>query len=405
MKPRTITKTIRKAINTFPSIVLTGPRQSGKTTLLKSEFGDSHSYLSLENPDVRYRAKTDPVLFIEQIQEPVILDEIQYAPELLPYIKSRIDEHRIPGYWLLTGSQNFLLMHGVSESLAGRAAVLSLMPFTVSERMGAGEKAKTADEIFSINNDLKTPKPNLADIILRGNYPEIASNERVDRQLWCNSYINTYLERDIRNIKQVGDLAQYEIFLRACATYNGQILDLTEIARNVGVSFTTAKRWMSLLETGYQVLLLQPYYKNIGKRLVKRPKLYFTDTGLVSFLLGIHTTDSLIQGSNYGAIFESLITVDVWKRFLHNGQAPSMYYLRTRDGLEIDIVLEFENSLYLVEIKSSSTIKPEHATSLLRIKRDLGERVKKAIVVSNSNNRFILAKNVENVPALQFLLQ
>ena len=404
MLPRTLSSTLIKAIKTFPSVVLTGPRQSGKTTLLKNNFGATHDYLSLENPDVRLRAKEDPVGFIGQIEKPTILDEIQYVPELLSYVKSAIDENRQSGRWILTGSQNFTLMSKITQSLAGRAAILSLLPFSVSERLGKGNQSKTVASILSSKPERSHPgKFSLAEIILRGNYPEIASNPKIDRSLWCGSYITTYLERDLRNLKQVGDLGQYEIFLRACATRTGQILDLSSIAREIGVSFTTAKRWLSLLETGYQVLLLYPYYKNIGKRLVKRPKLYFTDTGLASYLMGINTPETLTSGPFFGPLFETLIVTDFWKRFLHNGQQPSLYYFRTEDKLEVDLIIELENKLNLIEIKSVATIKPQHSTSLIRAKRGLGQMVDKAILISNSSESFALPNGVINIPSNSIL--
>ncbi|MFN4212670.1 MAG: ATP-binding protein [Microgenomates group bacterium] len=404
MIPRTISLMLKKAVKTFPAIVLTGPRQSGKTTLLKHDFGQSHKYYSLEAPDTRIRAKDDPLGFINYLQKPAILDEIQYVPELLPYIKEDIDKNRQPGRWILTGSQNFVLMENISQSLAGRAAILSLLSFSVSERFKLGLKSLSTEKLFSLKRypPLKVDF-NLPEIILRGSYPEIASNLAVDRSLWSGSYINTYLERDIRNLKQVGDLREYEMFLRACAVRTGQILDLSSISREIGVSFTTAKRWLSLLEIGYQVFLLYPYYRNIGKRLVKRPKIYFTDTGLVSYLLNINTEENLINSPFFGPLFETLVVTDFLKRFLHHGQIPSMYYLQTRDKLEIDLVIELENKLHLIEIKSSSTIKKEHASSLIRAKRDLDKLIATATILSNTQEQFPIVNNIINIPA-KFIL-
>ena len=391
-------------METFPAVVLTGPRQSGKTTLLKSQFSDTHNYLNLENTDIRLRAKEDPVSFMKQIKTPIIIDEIQYVPELLSYIKTAIDEDRKPGTWLLTGSQNFALMQGVSQSLAGRAAILSLLPLSVAEKENLGEKSLSVESLLqNPQSKYKHSNFDISETILRGSYPEIATNTKVNRQLWCGSYITTYLERDIRNLKQVEDLGQYEIFLRACASRTGQILDLTSIAREIGVSVPTAKRWISLLETGYQILLLRPYYKNIGKRLVKRPKIYFTDTGLASYLLGINSKETLISSPSFGPLFETMVVIDFWKRFLHHGQSPAMYYLRTRDNLEIDLVLEIEGKLKLIEIKSTSTIKMAHASSLIKVYKDLKDHTDKALIVSNSENSFTLHKFVDNFPAHQIL--
>lgn len=398
IKPRTISKTLLKAIKTFPAVILTGPRQSGKTTLLKSQFGKTHFYASLENPDIRLRAKADPYGFLTQTPKPVIFDEIQYLPELLFYIKSFIDEKRVPGNWLLTGSQNFLLMEKVSESLAGRAAVFNLLPFSVNEALGRGDKSQSITQIL---NQSLTPKKrgknlNLAEIILTGGYPEVNIKKNIDRKLWFASYITTYLERDIRNLKQIGDLRDFELFLKSLAIRTGQILDLSSIAREIGISFTTAKRWLSLLETGHQIILLSPFYRNLGKRLVKRPKIYFIDTGIVAYFLGVENQQVLYSSPFFGALFETLIITDFWKRFIHHGERPSMYYLKTRDGLEIDLVIEMEGKINLIEIKATSTIKPNHAFSLVRLKKELGSFVDKTILISTTPNSFYLSPKIIN---------
>jgi hypothetical protein len=398
MKPRILARTIQKALKSFPAIVVTGPRQSGKTTLLKMLFAKTHRFVTLEDPDVRMRAKEDPLHFLDQYQPPLIIDEIQYIPELLSYIKTRIDQNRKPGQWLFTGSQHFTLMQGISQSLAGRAAVLSLLPFSFSERIGLGNTSiEIADWLKELNPGLQCEdKVSLSEMLLRGNYPEIASKRSVDRQLWCGSYISTYLERDVRNLAQIGDLSQFERFLRLCAIRTGQLLNLSELAKEIGMSVPTVKRWLSILETGYQVYLLYPYYKNVGKRLVKSPKLYFNDTSLASYLLGLHDRETLMNSPNFGNLFETMVVTDILKRFLHFGQMPSMYYLRTRDGLEVDLVLEFGQKLYLFEIKSGMTILPRHASSLLRIEGDLKSLVKTSAIISASTSNFQVQNAIYN---------
>jgi len=402
MKPRTISKTIKKALRTFPALVLTGPRQSGKTTLLKNILSGTHAYCNLEDPDTRLRAKADPRGFLENFAaKPVILDEIQYVTELLPYIKAAIDEKHKSGRWVLTGSQNFTLMHGVSESLAGRVAVLSLLPFSFSERIGKGSRALPVDELIKLlpgNIPIRPKEAPLATAILRGNYPGIAAKPSVNSDIWCGSYIATYLERDIRNLTNVGDLSQFERFLRVCAVRTGQILNISEIAKEIGVSVPTAKRWLSLLETGYQIYLLYPYYKNIGKRLVKSPKLYFTDTALSCYLMGLREPRTLLHSPYFSHIFETFVVIDFWKRFVHSGKLPSMFYIKTRDGLEVDLALEINQCLHLFEIKGSSTITPAHASSLLKASRDLKRIVRNAHIISLTRKSFALTRGIHCYP-------
>ena len=398
MKPRILAKAISKALRSFPAIVVTGPRQSGKTTLLRWLFSKTHRFVTLEDPDVRIRAKEDPLYFLKQYKPPVIIDEIQYVPELLSYIKTKIDQDRKPGQWLFTGSQHFILMQGISQSLAGRAAVLSLLPFSFAERVGRGEDAQDIPgwlKGLSLHQTYED-KISVSEVILRGNYPEIASRKSVDRQLWCGSYISTYLERDVRNLAQIGDLSQFERFLRLCAIRTGQLLNLSELAKEIGMSVPTVKRWLSILETGYQIYLLYPYYKNVGKRLVKSPKLYFNDTALASYLLGLHDRETLLNSPNFGNLFETMVVTDALKRFLHSGQMPSMYYLRTRDGLEVDLVIESGQKLYLFEIKGAMTIVPKHASSLARVTSDLGSSIRTAAIISMSGDNFTLKNGIFN---------
>ncbi|MBI4879760.1 MAG: ATP-binding protein [Planctomycetes bacterium] len=366
--PRRLAETLARAASTFPAVLVTGPRQSGKTTLLRHSF-ENHTYLSLERPDLREGAVADPVQFFSQNRPPLVLDEIQHAPSLLPFIQERIDAERTPGNWILSGSQSFPLMKGISESLAGRIAVLTLHPIAHEEAVGF-EAGVGIDEIlecvFSAEGTGPAPSGaplDLADWLLRGGYPEPRFNPDVDRQLWCSSYVQTYLQRDVRDLLSVGDLSSFTGFIQLCAARSGGILNMADLARDAGVSSPTSKRWLSVLQASHLIELVRPYHANYGKRITRSPKLYFLDTGLLTFLLGLHQREALLKGPSLGQVFETAVVAEWVKAFAHRGEPASLYFHRS-PGFEVDLIVERNQRLYGIEVKATSTPVPRHANSL-----------------------------------------
>lgn len=356
-----------RALRGFPVVILTGARQTGKSTLCQTLLANTHRYVSLEDPDVRALALADPRTFLESHPPPVIFDEIQHAPELPSYLQTRVDAARQQyGQYVLTGSQNFVLMERVAQSLAGRAALLTLFPCSVAEVDG---QAATRDSPAAV-----------ADWILRGGYPELRSRPDLDRKLWCGSYIQLYLERDVRQLVQVGDLQTFERFLRLLAARTGQLLNVSELARDTGVSPPTAGRWLSVLQASYQVHLLQPYHANIPKRTIKSPKIYFGDTALASYLMGIHDPESLLQGPSYGHLFETAVFLEHVKWATNHGAHDPMYFFRTREGVEIDLLIDQGATAQAREIKGSRTITPQMGQDLRQAEQLLGRPLHKTIL-------------------------
>lgn len=336
----------------FPSLLLSGPRQSGKTTFLKEEILSlGYQIHFLDDPPTRLFAREDPAGFLQTYSPPLILDEIQYAPEILPLLKRRIDENRQPGQWILTGSQQFQLMQNITESLAGRIAIFSLLPFSLKESLQVSPQCSLDDWIFS------------------GGYPEMVIQQRAQQTLWMNSYLQTYLERDVRNLRQVGDLSQFERFLKAVAASSSGILNYSEISRDIGVSVPTAQQWISVLEASQVIHLLPPYYRNFGKRLIKAPKVYLIDAGLMAALLGYRSGGEILRGPLAGAFFETAIVSETVKWFYNSGRRPALYYWRTRDGQEIDLLIELNGKILPAEIKLNATPAAIHLKSLQQIRR------------------------------------
>lgn len=395
---RSIEMHVKKAVTEFPAVALVGPRQSGKTTLLKHLFGEDFRLISLEPPDVRLAATNDPRGLLSLYPPPVIFDEIQYVPGLLPYIKEKIDERRTQaGQFILTGSQNLLLMQQVTESLAGRTAILKLLPLSNWELMGMPTRSLPWEKDSS--NPLPDRSPQeLWDQILRGFYPEIANDLSRDIRLWQASYVQTYLERDLRNLRNVGNLTLFQVFLRALAARSAQILNLSELARDVGVSVNTARDWLSILEASFQVFVLRPYFANIGKRLVKSPKVYFMDTGLLCYLVGLRDIEHAMSGPMGGAIFENYVVAEVLKILHHRGEEPNLYYWRTSDGAEIDLIVDTEGILVPIEIKQTETPNPRTAREIAAFHSLFKEKAGKGYVIHSGKMGLPLAQNVTALP-------
>jgi predicted AAA+ superfamily ATPase len=339
---RTIENLLPGILDTFPCLAVTGPRQSGKSTLLRHALPE-YRYVTLDDPAVLAQAHADPVYFLDSLGERCIIDEIQLAPEILSYVKMRVDTDRSRnGRFVFTGSQQFGMIRNLGDSLAGRIALLDLLPFAAAEMQQAAP-AKGGLELF-------------ATACLTGAYPQLAVSPEIDRRLWYSSYIQTYLERDIRSLYDIGSLREFHRFMQLLAVRCSQMLNMSSFATDLGVSVTTIKRWLSVLEAGRVIFLLPPHFNNLGKRITKMPKIYFLDSGLACHLAGVRDREQLLEGPLAGAMFENYCLQETVKSFANLGEQPRISYLRTNNGLEVDLLIEGSNLRPLpVEIKLSRT--------------------------------------------------
>jgi predicted AAA+ superfamily ATPase len=330
---------------------------------------------------------------------PVIFDEVQYAPDLLPYVKERIDAHRDrAGQYLLTGSQNLLVVEKITESLAGRAAMLRLLPLSRREAVGRPQAALPWESEKTRGTEKRSAYREIWQDFLRGYYPELVVNPERDIHLWHAGYVQTYLERDVRTLRQVGDLSQFQSFLRALAARTAQLLSLTDLARDLGLAVNTVKAWLSVLEATYQVMVLRPYFANVGKRLVKTPKVYFTDVGTLCYLTGLKDPAHAASGPMGGSLMETAVVAEIVKTLTHRGVDPQVYFWRTSAGTEVDIVVENAGRLLPVEVKISATPRPAMASSVKTFQKDMGDKAMPGYVVHPGDVRLPLGPNVTALP-------
>ena len=362
MIPRTAEPTVKRLALGFPIVAITGPRQAGKTTLARAVFAEK-PYVSLEDPEEREFAAADPRRFLARFAEGAVIDEAQRCPDLFSYLQTVTDLRGRMGEFILTGSQQFGLLSGISQSLAGRVGLVQLLPFSMTELQAVERLPEAVDAL-----------------LFKGGYPPL-----YDRPLqandWLPNYVMTYLERDVRQLLAVRDLALFQRFLKLCAARTGQLLNLSSLAVDCGISHVTARQWLSVLEAGYIVFLLPPYHRNFGKRLVKTPKLYFLDTGLAAHLLGIRDAPTLATHAQRGALFETLVVAEYVKRAFHAGQAADLYFWRDSAGHEVDLLSEQGGKLQAVEIKSGATLASDWFAALRRWQAFVGEETLPPVLI------------------------
>lgn len=354
--PRTLEDSLKRASDHFPVVLITGARQVGKTTLLRHAAGESRRYVTLDDPLVLRLAREEPALFLQRFPPPVLIDEVQYAPDLLPHIKIAVDSSGTPGLFWLSGSQQFHLMKGVSESLAGRVGILRLLG--LSRREMVGDVAAAPFLPGAPAPPHREPPLDLLELyrtIWRGAYPAVALQPAMDKELFYGSYLQTYLQRDIRDLARVGDELAFLRFLRVAAARTGQLLNMTELARDSDIAPNTARHWISILEASGIVHLLPPYHTNRTKRLVKTPKLFFLDTGLCTYLTEWTSPETLERGALSGAILETWIITELLKSYWHAGRHAPFTFYRDKDQKEVDLLIEQNGLLHPIEIKKTAS--------------------------------------------------
>ena len=399
---RTLSKTLNELSELFPVILLTGMRQVGKSTLFEMLKTDNRRYVTLDNYDDRELAKTKPALFIQRYEPPVIIDEIQYAPELFSYIKIHVDKSRENGLFWLTGSQKFNLMQGVQESLAGRVALIDMLGFSYKEMQNKGEETKpfipsVKDYLSGVSAEKELRLMDLYKVIFNGSFPRLNVNKGKGRDVFFKSYLQTYIERDIKDFHGITNDLKFYNFVRAVSVRTGSLLNYSDLSRDVDIDIRTAKKWLNLLERSGLVRLLEPYYKNPTKRIIKTPKIYFLDTGLCAYLAGMDSPETLEAGYLTGSILETFAFCEILKSYWHNGIDPNIYFYRDDDQKEIDFLIERNGTLYPIEVKKTATPTLNYAKNFAILKK-LNKPIGDGAVICLRHESLPLSENIIAVP-------
>lgn len=399
---RTLGKAILEASTRFKVILLTGPRQVGKTTLLQDIREPSRTYITLDDLSLRMAAQQDPASFLDRLSLPVLIDEVQYAPDLFPYIKMTVDKTKQNGLFWLTGSQQFDMMKNVTESLAGRVALLQLQGISLAEEQGRSDDSPFLPDLARLKSRQKTAKPLTVPEayykIWRGSYPDmVAHHSNQHWEQFYSSYVSTYIQRDVREYLNINDTAAFHKFMQIVAARTGQLINYADMARDTGVSEVTVKTWLNVLHASGIVYLLQPYFNNRTKRLVKTPKLYFMDTGLCAYLTGWLNADVLERGAMSGAILETWVIAEIIKSYLHHSRIPRIYFYRDKEKREVDLLIEENGTLYPIEIKKSAALHNMKFKGF-SILENLSTPVGHGGVICFANTLIPVSDNVDAIP-------
>lgn len=380
MIPRNLESELKQMFKEYPIVTITGPRQSGKTTLARHSF-PKLAYVNLEKPDVRLMAQSDPNSFLEKYKNGAIFDEIQRVPTLLSYIQVLVDEQNKEGQFILTGSNQLTMIENVAQSLAGRTAILKLLPFSINEL------SKVSIEYKDTNNYL-----------YKGGFPRIYDKKQNPTKAYRN-YLETYIEKDLRQVLNIKDLDLFQRFMKMVAARVGQLLNATSIGNELGVSNHTVKHWLSVLETTFIIFKITPYFNNFNKRIVKSPKIYFVDPGLATYLLGINDLNQLSRDPLRGQLFENLVVLEFIKHQFNKGLDHNLYFFRDNTGNEVDLIFTNSSYLFPVEIKSSSTYSPQFCKTIKLLQKWGGERVKEGTIVYSGDEEI---SSLDNCSVINF---